>query len=247
MSDYEDALASMIKGLVPDSETQLSDGWFRARLGNITGSKIKELVSLTSDTPKHSADKYIAENAAEIRTGKVESIPDNQYLRRGREMEGPAMDWLSEYYGIRLYETGALAMSWSDRVCVSPDRYGVLERDTLIAGHVFDAGSKVVVESKSPKTTTHIKYMGGNKVPSEHKIQCYAEIEVTGADFLIFLSYDDRCIGAEAFVRVLMPDEKFHDRIKKVCLGSLDKMNKLEEGCKINGININEVIPPLFD
>ena len=122
------SITGMRAGEIVGSEIQGSEGWHEARLGRFTGSKLKELVSLTSDKPKTTADKYIYEKMAEIITGEAETIPDNIYMQRGREMEPMAMAWLEDFLEIRLVETGALVMPWSYRVAVSPDRITVLDK-----------------------------------------------------------------------------------------------------------------------
>ena len=88
-------IEEMIEREIEGSEDQGSLGWHEARLGRFTGSKLKDLVSITSDKPKSTAERYIDEKVAEIITGEIEVIPDNKYMQRGREMEPVAMDWLS--------------------------------------------------------------------------------------------------------------------------------------------------------
>ena len=223
------------------SEVQGSDSWHEARLGIFTGSQLKNLVSLTSDKPKHSADKYIYETMAEVITGEVESITDNQYMKRGRELEPIAMSWLEDYLETELIETGALLMDWSDRVAVSPDRIGVIAGDLELNGFSVKKGDKIVVESKSPKSTTFLRWSVDKKMPSDHKIQVQAEIMVTKADYALFLAYDDRCTGRGAYVVKVMPDLKFQDRIKSVCLECLDKLDKRLELSKNNTIDISSL------
>lgn len=225
-------IEEMIEREIEGSEDQGSLGWHEARLGRFTGSKLKDLVSITSDKPKSTAERYIDEKVAEIITGEIEVIPDNKYMQRGREMEPVAMDWLSNYLGVELYTTGAILMPWSDRVAVSPDRIGV------------EDGNKIVIESKSPKSKTHLRWASKGKLPSEHKIQVMAEIMCTEADYAYFLSYDDRCIGSEAFLVKVNPDEKLMKRIEKVTNICLEMLDDAVTKAKINTININDIKLP---
>ncbi len=223
-----DLLESMVLREVVGSEIQGSSGWLDARKGNLTGSKIREYVSLTSDSLKSSHVKYLEEKAAEVVTGQIEVIKDNEHMRRGREMEPVSMDWLADHLGVELHETGAIAMPWSDRVMVSPDRIGL------------DRGDKIVCESKSPKSTTHLRYLNGGKVPSDHKIQCQAELMVTGADYGYFISFDDRCIGAEVLLLRYEHDLKIQKRIKENSELMLAKLDKMVNSIRSNAIDINK-------
>lgn len=217
---------------IEGSQIQGTSGWKNARKERLTGSKLKDLVSLTSDSPKSTAAAYIDEKVAEIITGEIEEVPVNQYMLRGTEYEPIAMDWLQDYLGVDLITTGAITMPYSDRVAVSPDRIGI------------EDSNKFVCESKSPKSKTHLRWASKGKLPSEHKIQVMAEIMCTEADYAYFLSYDDRCIGSEAFLVKVNPDEKLMKRIEKVTNICLEMLDDAVTKAKINTININDIKLP---
>lgn len=213
----------MVSREIVGSSIQRSDEWFEARKGRLTGSKMNELINHRGQGLPARADDYLIEKAMEIVTGYVTEVPDNEYMRWGREQEDDAIMLLEDYVGTRVYPTGAICMPWSDRVAISPDGIG------------YNDG-KFIVESKSPMTKNHIKYIMGGKVPTIYKAQVQAEMMATEADFGYFMTYDPRAKGMEGYILKVQPDEALQKKIKTNCEIALEKIDKHVNTIRSKGV-----------
>lgn len=163
---------------------QRSQEWFDARCGRLTGSAAADAVAFkvkggeTADRAKLRG-RLIAERL----TGRA--LDDDAFvtaeLRRGIEMEK---------FAVGRYE------AQSDRLA---DWSGFLSHNTLMVGcsldgHVSrpDGTIEGIIEIKCPKSTTHLAYLLDGGVPAEYLPQATHNLWVSGADWLDFVSFDDR-------------------------------------------------------
>jgi hypothetical protein len=72
---------------------------------------------------------------------------------------------------------------------------GFISHDTLLAGYspdgVIDDGAGLL-EIKCPKTATHIGWLEAGVIPPQHMPQLLHGLWITGADWIDFVSWDDR-------------------------------------------------------
>jgi hypothetical protein len=218
---------------VPESHEQRSEGWFNARLGKITGSKMKEVVKYGRNgfEAGYGRRKYLLENCQELITGDVEEIPDNKYMAWGREQEPHAIAFLEDFLGVRIHETGAIMMPWSDEVCISPDGVGV-----DLDGRVF------CVEVKCRTSANQLGMMADKTpgLPKDYEAQVHAEIEATGADYCVFMGFDPRLPveAGNALVIIVMRDERWAEAIRKWSLLALKQQDKYLENIKNNSAQV---------
>ena len=178
---------------------QHSIGWYRARLGNITGSMVGLIMkSGKSKTFSDTAESYLYQLAAE-RTMKPEIINDDElfeeYLRQvnvstkamqwGTEQEANARSLYETIHGIHCVELGSCKHPTIEQFASSPDGFFYNE----------EKGIKGCLEIKCPIQSTYIKYTqiqspeDLKKVKPEYYWQCMAHMACTGADTTIFIAY----------------------------------------------------------
>ena len=165
---------------------QHSHEWYQARLGNLTGSRIREALSTLSrasggynagDPSKESRD-YMMELALQRLTGIV---PDHHVT--------PAMEWGIEHerHAVAAYEVvtgndcrkvGIASHPRIERFMASPDRY---------------VGQVGVLEVKCPTSIVHLSYLRGGVIPAEYVPQCLSELACDPSrEWLDFMSFDPR-------------------------------------------------------
>lgn len=163
---------------------QRTPEWYALRAGKLTGSA----ADIVHAQPKKGASESVQRRdlriamALEIVTGRP--CESDGYvsteMQRGIDLEASAF---------AAYEaaTGELV-----------DRVGFVEREGMAVGCSPDGvvmrGGKIVglVSFKCPKSATHLGYIRGGVHPADYLAQSMHELFVTGADWLDFVSFDDR-------------------------------------------------------
>lgn len=162
---------------------QRTPEWYALRAGKLTASTADALYAKlkSGGEPASRRDLRIA-IAIELLTGQpIESDGFvSKEMQRGIDLEPAAL-------GAHEADTGALL-----------SRVGFVERTDRAIGCSPDAvvfeGDRIVgvVQIKCPKSATHIAYLKADELPSDYRAQCIHELTVTGAEWLDFVSYDDR-------------------------------------------------------
>lgn len=181
-------------------DAQRSLNWYRARLGNFTGSQVGLLMksgrnSVFSDT----ARSYIYQVAGE-RDMNPSIVNDDEafaeYLnqtsvtsksmRWGIEMEEEARSLYERITGRHAAETGSCKHPSIEHFASSPDGYYYDE----------NTGDKGVIEIKCPTQAVFMKYMDDVKdnaslllAKYEYFYQCQAHMMCTGAQWCDFIAY----------------------------------------------------------
>ena len=156
---------------------QGTEEWLELRAGCITASSFKSLV--TSRGEKATAftrDTYLNQVIAERLTGKPVDTFKNADMERGNEREGAARDLFAAIMEVDVKEIGFHLHSDYDIGC-SPDGLFTLES--------ADTG----VEIKSPRASTHVRYMRNKKLPVEYVQQVQLSMWLLEVDRYFFFSY----------------------------------------------------------
>ena len=180
--------------------TQGSPEWHAARAGIPTGSEFGRIVTpAKGDFAKGAAsymDELIAEKLGE--RSDFQGTPDTEH---GLRYEGEALRWLAFRHGVATRET-SLCLSDCKRYGASPDAL---------------TESLEPVEVKCPKIKTFLgwrrDYLETGEVPRCHKVQCHAEMLVTGADRCLFVAY-----AANEYLDNLLIEvrrDEFTDRVEE--------------------------------
>lgn len=168
----------MIRRFTVVDVAQRSPEWFSARCGRLTGSRAKDMLATIKTGEAAGRRDYRLELVCERLTGTVQEdgfVSDA--MQRGIDKESAAF---AAYEAL----TGHMA-----------SLSGFLAHNEWLAGVSLDGyvGDFVgLLEVKCPKTATHVKWMQGGKMPSEHLAQVTHALWVTGAEWCDFLSFDDR-------------------------------------------------------
>ena len=155
---------------------QGTDEWLALRAGCITASSFKSLVTSRGEkTASSTRDTYLNQVIAERLTGKPVDTFKNADMERGNEREGSARDLFAAIMEVNVKEVGFHLHDDYDIGC-SPD--GLFSLDT-------DTG----VEIKSPRASTHIRYMRNKKLPVEYVQQVQLSMWLLEVERYFFFSY----------------------------------------------------------
>tara|TARA_R110000796_G_scaffold85943_1_gene186146 strand:- start:380 stop:1018 length:639 start_codon:yes stop_codon:yes gene_type:complete len=155
---------------------QGTDKWLALRAGCITASSFKSLVTSRGEkTATSTRDTYLNQIIAERLTGKPVDTFKNADMERGNEREGAARDLFGAIMEVDVKEVGFHLHDDYDIGC-SSDGLFCLDSDTG-------------VEIKSPRASTHIKYMRNKKLPTEYMQQVQLSMWLLEVDRYFFFSY----------------------------------------------------------
>ena len=157
---------------------QRSPEWFQARAGRLTGSRAADMLATIKSGEAAARRDYRMQLVTERLTGQPQEDGFvNAAMQRGIDMEPLA---LAAYEAV----TGNVAI-----------RTGFLSHVTHLAGCSLDGhvdNFAGIVELKCPKSSTHSRYLNEGVLPKEYIPQVTHNAWIAGAEWVDFLSYDDR-------------------------------------------------------
>jgi predicted phage-related endonuclease len=157
---------------------QRSEMWLAARAGRVTASKAAAVLAKIKSGEAAARRDYRCQLVVERLTGQpAEDGYTNKEIQRGIDLEPAAIG------------------EWEVNSGLIARRTGFLQMNELMAGCSLDAdvnNFQGIVEVKCPKTATHLEYLKARRLPTEYVPQCTHQMWVTGAEWLDFVSYDDR-------------------------------------------------------
>jgi putative phage-type endonuclease len=154
---------------------QRSPEWFAARLGRLTGTAAKDMLSKPTTA---GYQNLVIRLVTERLTGEPQDDPfSNEAMEWGVAHEDEARIAYEMATGLNVKESGFLA-------------HDALMAGCSLDGHVGDYEG--IVEIKCPfKTARHITTLRGG-VPSEYLPQINHNLWMSGADWCDYVSYDPR-------------------------------------------------------
>jgi putative phage-type endonuclease len=164
---------------------QGSDEWLAMRLGKITASRFKDVMTNgIGGSPSKTAESYMIELAIEAVTGKSLPFFENDAMRHGTETEPKARLMYELMTGNDVAEVAFI--EHNEFVGVSPD--GLI-------------GVNGGIEIKCPNTKTQVeRYLGAIGLPDDYKWQVHGCIWVAEREWWDFVSFDDRIDTAAQYL-----------------------------------------------
>ena len=187
--------------------------WLSLRLGKITASRVKDVLTKGRGTSQSkTAESYMMELIAEILTGNSKPFFENDAMRWGTETEPQARAMYAVNNDFIDVKEVAF-VEHNEQVGISPD--GLIGEDGLL-------------EIKCPNTTTQLKRALSDDYSADYKAQIQMQLWVTEREWCDFLSFDPRldCEAGYLQQRVFR-DEEYIEEMKTKVYAFVDKMNEL--------------------
>jgi len=199
--------------------------WFAARLGNVTASRVADVIAKTKSGYAASRDNYMAQLICERMTNTVAESFSSPAMQWGTETEPLARAAYESVADVLVDEVGYIAHPTIERAGASPD--GLI-------------GVFGLLEIKCPNTATHIDTLISEKVPTKYITQVQWQMSCTGRTWADFVSFDPRLpSGLQMFVKRVEFDAEYVAMLKEEVikfLTELDaKISKLNE--RLNHVN----------
>ena len=199
--------------------------WFAARLGNVTASRVADVIAKTKSGYAASRENYMAQLICERMTGTVAESYTNAAMAWGTETEPLARAAYESLADVLVDEVGYIAHPTIERAGASPD--GLI-------------GLFGLLEIKCPNTATHIDTLISEQVPTKYITQMQWQMSCTGRTWADFVSFDPRLpSGLQMFVKRVEFDAEYVAMLKQEVikfLTELDaKISKLNE--RLNHVN----------
>lgn len=180
---------------------QRSAGWFKARLGKLTASRVADALARTKTGWGASRANYAAQLVSERLTGAWEQAYSNAHMDWGTEKEPDARAAYGFTYDVDVAECGFIdhpSVAWSG---ASPD--GLIGSDGLL-------------EIKCPGTARHIDTLRTEQIPDKYQLQMLWQMACTGRGWCDYVSYDPRMPEEmRLFVKRFERDEARIDEIER--------------------------------
>lgn len=157
---------------------QGSIDWFQARLGVITASEVKALI-----TPKWAmrtgdgVETYLATKLAERWLKRPLTAFSSPIMEQGSIREKEAVPVFEEQMDLDCEPVGFIT---------TQDGWCGCSPDAMLSPHHHSTQG---VEVKCPSPETHVRYLLAGRVPDEYLPQVHFSMYVTGADMWYFMSY----------------------------------------------------------
>ena len=198
---------------------QKTDEWFAARCGNVTASRLYDVMAKTKSGYAAGRQNYMAELICQRLTGNVESGFSNAAMQRGTDLEPVAREmYLLNQFDAEVTEVGFILHPEIEGFGASPD------------GLVGDDG---LIEIKCPNTWTHLETIKTGKPKRQYILQMHAQMMCTGRKWCDFVTYDDRLPPDLAYFQLrISRDDKLVSEIESELKLFLSELNSELETIK---------------
>lgn len=193
---------------------QLSQAWFKAKLGKISGSNMKRVMGGPRAWASYA--RQLREELALL--ARIEAGED---IELGSTFDCDAMAWGRKWEPIAIAE-----YEFQEDVDVRRVGFSVHPEYPFVGcsldGEVYKDADVLegIVEAKCPYSeAVHLKTLVGGHVPNEHLPQVHTGIWVADVDWGAFISYDPRRdLARRLFLRLLDRDDVYIARMESRCL-----------------------------
>lgn len=190
---------------------QGSPEWLQERCGQVTASRIADVMAKTKAGYGAGRANYMADLIAERLTGIPKQGFTNEAMRWGTETEPQARAMYEFQTGREVAEVGYVPHPVIDGTGASPD--GLIGDDGLI-------------EIKCPNTATHIETLRGAPIDRKYVLQMHWQMICTGRDWCDFVSFDPRLpLEMQMHVRRVERDAELAEEITAEVTQFLTELN----------------------
>lgn len=198
--------------IILDHMEQGSLDWLKARIGCITMSNAKALLTGGSGATR---DSYIISVASEVITGVPADRISTWDMARGNLLEPYAADVYEAKTGFKLRKVGLGYLNADKRIGASPDGLK-MDGDKVIGG--------IEIKCQSPKN--HMRTIAAAKSPKQFQPQMQGNMWVFGVDEWDYCSF---CPEFTDMPLVIIPAARDEAMIAKIEASALEAVKEVDE------------------
>ncbi len=183
------------------------DKWLNARIGKVTGSKLRDIISIRSTAPKKGFYQLIADKLA------IPSDGENP-MDRGNRLEEEAIEKFVKKTGKKVDSRLIMWLSEeNESMAISPD--GVI-------------GKTEAVEVKCLNSASHIEAVLTQKIPNEYQMQIYQYFIINDKLKTLYFCFYDPRLSAKDFFFITVKKEEVIDKVEKYHAEQLEILAEVE-------------------
>lgn len=187
---------------------QGTDAWFKQRLGKVTASEVKNVMSAKTTA---AYQNYKTQIVIEIMTGVRQESYTSAPMQWGTDNEPIARQEYLMFTGNNVVEVGFI-------------QHPTLEAGASPDGLVNDDGT---LEIKCPNSTTHFGTVLSGKLPAMYKPQVQMQLWVSNRQWCDFVSYDPRVSQNVQMVIIRVPrDDVYIAKMEQAITEFMEDVNK---------------------
>ncbi len=192
---------------------QGTEEWKMARLGHVSASNLDAVMAKVKTGEAKTRLDYKIRVATEQITNAIQDSYSNQYMEWGIEQEP---------FARMAYEARTESFVEKTGFWKHPDiKWFGCSPDGLV-------GDDGLIEIKCPKSTTHVKYLLDNELPSDYYWQVHGQMLVTGRKWVDFISFDPRMPEhKQLFIIRVNRDEEIMAQLKVAVIGFLSEVDEM--------------------
>ena len=197
--------------------------WLQARVGKITGSRVKDIIVKRGTDMKMGYYELIAERLA---------VPadDENPMDRGNRLEEFAIEEFAKATGKKV-TTDLVIWERDDnsRIAVSPD--GSIEEEDGITKEIVvvaSIGTREAVEAKCLKSSAHIKAFLTQEIPDEYNDQAVQYFVVNENLETLYFAFYDPLLSVHSFFYITITRESMQMKIDKYLADQRNILDKVE-------------------
>ena len=209
---------------------QGSDEWLQARLGIVTASTMRNLVTSAGKVADNDTSRgFTRQLATERIIGVPEYTHPTRSMQRGTMLEPYARDLYTEHCA-PVTEVGFIRLD-TERYALGYSPDGLVGHDGL-------------VEFKAPGPKEHLRTILADEVPAVYKWQVQVGLFTTGRSWIDFCSY---CPGMQFYRKRVHPDKEAFEVIESAVTNAENQIRGMLHSYYATGRANDRVNTPYWD
>ena len=199
---------------------QLTDEWFKARMGCLTGSVVGDIMPGARGGYTKARETLLYKKVVEYLANVDESDPiPKRFSDWGHEYESEAIEQVEEIKDFHFVKAGLIKSDFSDLVATSVD--------------AITEDGRMTTEVKCPYyMRSHLKHIKNNPAVNEKADKNYywqirMHMLVTGAEWCTWSSYHPLFEPRKSFIVMIQRDDAEMNLLKSECLKFIKEMKEL--------------------
>jgi len=199
---------------------QGSDEWIAGRVGRVTMSHAKELLTGGSGVTRHN---YLLDVCSERLTGRPVERVSTWDMERGILLEPFALEAYELQTEIEIDTIGFAYLDEGEKISASPDG-------------LTGSGGNGGVEIKCPRPKAHMRYLDSATAMKQYMGQVQGNMWIFGAEYWDFVSFCPEFAACPLHIQRIERDDDMIEKIKMAALEGVEMVDAMEHAIRRNPV-----------